>query len=362
MAGLSAIVLAAGEGTRMRSQRPKPLHHLCGRPMVLHVIDAVSQLDVDRVVVVVGHEAEWVIKSLTDRSPEGLRIEFVEQPEQLGTGDAVSVGLAAFDAADEDDDDDVLIVPGDAPLLRSEILDSIVRAHTGGGNALTVLTTALADPTGYGRVIHGRDGAVARIVEELDASAEERAETEVNTSIFMVKRTLLGPALRRLDRSNSQSEYYLTDVVSVLYNAGHVTRSVMTEDAAAVAGVNDRVQLSAAEAELRRRINERWMQRGVTMWDPASTYVDADVELAEDVSLLPGTIVKGSCRIDAGAQIGPNALLIDVIVGARAQLGTVHASGARVGADAEIGSFSILGPGSDVPSGARISPHSTLGL
>ena len=172
-------------------------------------------------------------------------------------------------------------------------------------------------------MIHGRDGAVARIVEELDASDEERAETEVNTSIFMVKRGLLGPALRRLDRTNSQSEYYLTDVVAVLYNAGHVTRSVLTEDHAAVAGVNDRVQLSSAEAELRRRINERWMQRGVTMWDPASTYVDADVELAEDVSLLPGTIVKGSCRIAAGAQIGPNALLVDVIVGARTQLGTV---------------------------------------
>ena len=155
----------------------------------------------------------------------------------------MSVGLAAFDAADEEDDD-VLIVPGDAPLLRTEILASIVRAHVGGGHALTVLTTALADPTGYGRVIHGRDGAVARIVEELDASDEERAETEVNTSIFMVKRALLGPALRRLDRTNSQSEYYLTDVVSVLYNAGHVTRSVLTEDHAAVAGVNDRVQLS----------------------------------------------------------------------------------------------------------------------
>jgi bifunctional UDP-N-acetylglucosamine pyrophosphorylase/glucosamine-1-phosphate N-acetyltransferase len=361
MAGLSAIVLAAGEGTRMRSQRPKPLHHLCGRPMVLHVIDAVSQLDVDRVVVVVGHEAEWVVKSLTDRSPEGLPIEFVEQAEQLGTGHAVSVALAAFDGADGEDDD-VLIVPGDAPLLPSEILETLVHAHVGGDHALTVLTTTLADPTGYGRVIHGRDGAVARIVEELDASAEERLVTEVNTSIFLVKRALLGPALRRLDRTNSQSEYYLTDVVGVLYNAGHVTRSVLTEDHAAVAGVNDRVQLSDAEAELRRRINDRWMQRGVTMWDPASTYVDADVVLAEDVSLLPGTIVKGQCRIDAGAQIGPNALLVDVVVGARAQLGTVHATSARIGEDAEVGSFSVLGPGTDVPSGARVGPHSTLGL
>ena len=361
MAALSAIVLAAGEGTRMRAQRPKPLDHLCGRPMVLHVIDAVSQLDVDRVVVVVGHEAEWVIKSLTDRSPEGLEIEFVEQHEQQGTGHAVSVALANFDVPDNDENN-VLIVPGDAPLIRSELLASLVAAHTEGGNALTVLTTVMEDPTGYGRVVHGRDGAISRIVEELDASDEELSVTEVNTSIFAVKMALLGPALRRVDRTNSQSEYYLTDVVSVLYNAGHVARSVVTEDRTAVAGVNDRVQLAAAEAELRRRINERWMRRGVTMWDPASTYVDADVELAEDVSLLPGTIVKGACRIGAGAQVGPNALLVDVIVGARAQLGTVHASGARIGDDAEVGSFSVLGPGTDVPSGARVGPHSTLGL
>jgi bifunctional UDP-N-acetylglucosamine pyrophosphorylase/glucosamine-1-phosphate N-acetyltransferase len=361
MAGLSAIVLAAGEGTRMRSQRPKPLHHLCGRPMVLHVIDAVSQLDVRRVVVVVGHEAEWVVKSLTEHSPAGLAIEFVEQPEQLGTGDAVSVALASIDLAD-DEDDDVLIVPGDAPLLRAEILEALRAAHGEQDNALTVLTTTLEDPTGYGRVIHGRDGAIARIVEELDATDEERAVTEVNTSIFLVKRALLGPALRRLDRTNSQSEYYLTDVVGVLYNAGHRAGSVRTDDHAAVAGVNDRVQLSLAEAELRRRINERWMQRGVTMWDPASTYVDADVELEEDVSLLPGTVVKGACRIGAGAQIGPNALLVDVVVGRHAQLGTVQATGARIGEDAEVGSFSVLGPGTDVPSGARVGPHSTLGL
>ncbi len=361
MAGLRAIVLAAGEGTKMRSQRPKPLHQLCGRPMVLHVIDSVGQLDVARVVVVVGHEAEWVIKSLTDRSPEGLPIEFVEQPEQLGTGDAVSVALSSISVQDEEDDD-VLIVPGDAPLLRVETLQALVGEHVARGNALTVLTTTLEDPTGYGRVIHGRDGAIARIVEEPDATDEERAITEVNTSIYLVKRALLGPALRRLDRTNSQSEYYLTDVVGVLYNAGHVTGSVPTDDHVGVAGVNDRVQLSLAEAELRRRINERWMQRGVTMWDPASTYVDADVELAEDVSLLPGTIVKGACRIGAGAQIGPNALLIDVVVGRRAQLGTVHATHARIGEDAEVGSFSVLGPGTDVPIGARIGPHSTLGL
>jgi bifunctional UDP-N-acetylglucosamine pyrophosphorylase / glucosamine-1-phosphate N-acetyltransferase len=361
MAGLNAIVLAAGEGTRMRSQRPKPLHHLCGRPMVLHVIDAVSQLNVERVVVVVGHEAEWVVKSLTERSPEGLQIEFVEQHEQLGTGHAVSVALANFDVPD-DDEDDVLILPGDAPLLRAEVLADLVTAHAAEGNALTVLSTRLANPTGYGRVVHGRDGAIARIVEELDATDEEREIDEVNTSIFAVKMALLGPALRRVDRTNSQAEYYLTDVASVLYNTGHVGRSHVTADSADVAGVNDRVQLSAAEAELRRRINERWMRRGVTMWDPASTYVDADVELAEDVSLLPGTIVKGACRVGAGAQIGPNALLVDVVVGARAQLGTVHATRAVVGEDAEVGSFTVLGAGTKVPAFARVEPHSTLSM
>lgn len=357
---LNAIVLAAGEGSRMRSQRPKPLHHLCGRPMVLHVIDALSPLEVDRVVVVVGHEAEWVIKSLTDRSPAGLAIEFVEQPEPLGTGDAVRVALETIDAVDEDDD--VLIVPGDAPLLRTEVLQSLLSAHEAAGFALSVLTTVLEDPTGYGRVIHGRDGAIARIVEEGDATDEERLVSEVNTSIYLVKSVLLGPALRRLDRSNAQGEYYLTDVVDVLYNAGHLSQSVRTTDTRAVAGVNDRVQLAEAETELRRRINERWMQRGVTMWDPGSTYVDAEVELAEDVSLLPGTIVKGACRIEAGAQIGPNALLIDVVVGARAQLGAVHATSVRIGDDAGIGSFSVLGPGTVVPAGARIPPHATLGL
>lgn len=357
---LSAIVLAAGEGNRMRSQRPKPLHHLCGRPMVLHVIDAISPLEVDRVVVVVGHEAEWVVKSLTDRSPEGLAIEFVEQPEPLGTGDAVRVALESIDVVDEDDD--VLIVPGDAPLLRTELLASLLGVHAASGFALSVLTTTLEDPTGYGRVIHGRDGAIARIVEEADATAEELAVTEVNTSIYLVKAAMLGPALRRLDRSNAQGEYYLTDVVDVLYKAGHLSQSVSTTEARAVAGVNDRVQLAEAEAELRRRINERWMQRGVTMWDPVSTYVDAEVELAEDVSLLPGTIIKGNCRIEAGAQIGPNALLIDVVVGARAQLGAVQATNVRVGDDAEVGSFSVLGPGTVVPEGARIPPHATLGL
>lgn len=360
MARLSSIVLAAGDGTSMRSQRPKPLHHLCGRPMVLHVLDAVSQLEVGRVVVVVGHEAEWVMKSLTERAPAGLPIEFVEQPEPLGTGDAVLVALGALDVAD--DDDDVLVVPGDAPLLRAEVLEGLLGAHRAANAALSVLTTTLDDPTGYGRIVHGRDGAVARIVEEDDATDEERAIAEVNTSIYLVKTALLGPALRRLDRSNAKGEYYLTDVAEVLYDAGHRSQAVHTDGAADVAGVNDRVQLAAAEAEMRRRINERWMRRGVTMWDPASTYVDAEVELGEDVSLLPGTVVKGACRIEAGAQVGPNAMLVDVVVGARAQVGTVEATSARIGEDAEVGSFSVLGPGSVVAAGEQVAPHSTLGL
>jgi bifunctional UDP-N-acetylglucosamine pyrophosphorylase/glucosamine-1-phosphate N-acetyltransferase len=329
--------------------------------MVLHVIDAVSGLKIDRVVVVVGHEAAWVVKSLTERSPAGLSIDFVEQPVQLGTGHAVSVALGSFEVPD-DDEDDVLILPGDAPLLRADTLAALVDAHIEGGNALTVLTARADDPTGYGRIVHGRDGAVARIVEERDATDEERLIDEINTSIYVVKMALLGPALRRVDRTNSQSEYYLTDIARVLYDTGHVTRSFLTDDQASAVGVNDRVQLADAEAELRRRINAQWMRRGVTMWDPASTYVDADVELAEDVSLLPGTIIKGACRIDAGVQVGPNALLVDVTVGARSQLGTVHATRSVIGDDVTIGSFSVLGPGTEVTSGTTVPPHSTLGL
>ena len=346
----------------MRSARPKPLHHLCGRPMVQHVLDAAARDEVKATVVVVGHGATWVEKSLLGRADDSHRLTFVEQSEQLGTGHAVSVAVPCLEEAIGSSDGDVLILPGDTPLLRSSTVAVLLDHHRESNAAMTILTAVLPDPTGYGRVIYGKDAKVARIVEERDATEEEREIHEVNTSIMVVRQSLLGPALRLVGRQNAQNEYYLTDLVSVLYDAGHVTGTYRLTDATEASGVNDREQLAAAERELRRRINQTWMRRGVTMWDPESTYVDSDVVLQRDVSLLPGTVLKGHCVIGEGSQIGPHAFLTDVTVGSNVLIGTVEAVNVRVGDDARVGSYCVLEPGTFVAAGESVPPyqHRTL--
>lgn len=350
------VVLAAGEGTRMRSSRPKPLHHLCGRPMVLYVLDAAVQEGVRATVVVVGHAATWVEKSLTERARADVHLTFVEQSEQLGTGHAVSVAMPTVDDELAHSDGDVVILPGDAPLLRPGTVARLLQAHRESAAALTVLTAIVENPSGYGRIVRSKDGAVARIVEERDASAEERALNEINTSIMVVRASLLGPALRRVGRQNSQHEYYLTDLISVLHEAGHATQPLVLEDSREAAGVNDLLQLARAEEIMRGRINEKWMHRGVTLWSPDNTYIDADVELAPEVSLLPGTVLKGRCVIERGARIGPNAMLTDVFVGENAQVATVEATSARIGAEARVASFVVLAPGAEIASGEVVTP------
>ncbi|MDA8294939.1 MAG: NTP transferase domain-containing protein [Actinomycetota bacterium] len=353
---LWAVVLAAGEGTRMRSERPKPLHRLCGRPMVLHVLDALAGINVDRVVVVVGHRAEWVTKTLVEHTPPGMAIEFVEQARQQGTGDAMAVALTGLPTEMDDDDGDVVVLPGDTPLLRPATLASLVHHHRRTEAAATLLTAVLPDPTGYGRVVRGRDDAIARIVEHGDATAEEREVDEVNTSIYCFRRSVLAPALRRLSPANAQGEYYLTDVVEVLYEAGHRVEAVAVEDTMEVAGVNDRAQLAVAEAELRDRINERWMRRGVTMWDPEHTYIDAETVLGTDVVLLPGVILQGACRIDDHAEIGPNTHLVDTEVGEGAVVTSSVCRRCAIGTDARVGPFAVLDEGSKVPPGGTVPP------
>lgn len=340
----------------MRSSRPKPLHQLCGRAMVLYVLDAATQENVRATVVVVGHNATWVEKELSERARRDFPVSFVEQNEQLGTGHAVTTALSTIDDAIGATDGDVLILPGDAPLLRRSTVAQLLAVHRETNAALTVLSARMDDPTGYGRLIHAKDGTLERIVEERDANVEERAIRDVNTSIMVVRQSLLGPALRRVGRQNVQHEYYLTDLVSVLHEMGHVTASLMLEDPSEASGVNDRLQLARAEVALRRRINDQWLARGVTMWNPAETYVDADVELAAEVSLLPGTILKGHCVIARGAQIGPNAVLSDVEVGESAYVGTVEATRVRIGSDARVASFVVLSPGADVASGEIVTP------
>jgi bifunctional UDP-N-acetylglucosamine pyrophosphorylase/glucosamine-1-phosphate N-acetyltransferase len=354
---LAAVVLAAGEGTRMKSSRPKPLHLLCGRPMVVHVLDALAELSVERVVVVVGHAAERVSKQIQSHAPQGLPLEFVEQRVQRGTGDAVSVSLTGFGPDDDGDDEDLVVLPGDTPLLRPPTLAALVRLHRQTDAAASVLTAVIDDPTGYGRVVRGKDDRVLRIVEHADADAEEREINEVNTSIYCFRRSVLAPALRRLSPENAQGEYYLSDVVEVLADAGYRVVSQVAPDALETAGVNDRAQLAVAEAELRDRTNERWMRRGVTMVDPEHTYIDSGVELSTDVTLFPGTILRGRTQIGAGAEIGPESHLIDTEVGEGAVVEYTVARQAVIGRDARVGPFASLQPGSTVPDGTVTGPH-----
>jgi bifunctional UDP-N-acetylglucosamine pyrophosphorylase/glucosamine-1-phosphate N-acetyltransferase len=324
--------------------------------MVLHVLDALAELSVARVVVVVGHRAEWVTKTLIEHAPPGMIIEFVEQVEQRGTGDAMSVALTGLPEEVGGEEGDVLVLPGDTPLLRPATVARLVRVHRESDAAATLLTAELDDPTGYGRVVRGRDDAVARVVEHGDATADEREVREVNTSMYVFKRSVLAPSLRRVSPANAQGEYYLTDVIGVLYEAGHRVGSMVIDDTMEAAGVNDRAQLAVAEAELRDRINERWMRRGVTMWDPQTTYIDVDVDLAADVVLLPGVILQGACTIGEHAEIGPDVHLVDTAVGEGARITSSVGKRAVIGANAQVGPFVALAEGTEVPPGVVAAP------
>ena len=352
---LSAVVLAAGEGTRMRSGTPKVLHPLCGRPMVLHVVDALAELPLERIVVVVGHAAERVTKTLQDQLVTEVPVEFVEQRVQRGTGDAVSVALTLFD--DLDAEDDILVLPGDAPLVRAETIARLATEHRLQDAAAAVLTAVVPEPFGLGRILRNKDGRVERIVEETDATDEEREIDEICTSIYCFRRGLLAPTLRRLSPENAQGEYYLTDAIGVLRDAGHKIIAMQADDAGEAIMVNDRAQLSDAEAELRTRINRIWMLAGVTMVDPARTYIDASVELEPDVRVLPGTILEGRTVIGTGSVIGPDARLTDVVVGEGTKISNTTAKECEIGNDCEVGPFAYLRPGTRLADGVKVGTY-----
>jgi bifunctional UDP-N-acetylglucosamine pyrophosphorylase/glucosamine-1-phosphate N-acetyltransferase len=358
---LSAVVLAAGAGTRMKSARPKPLHLLCGRPMVVHVLEALQDLDVDWAVMVVGHGAERVVKTLNDGAPASLPLHYVEQTVQRGTGDAVQIALSALPAnvSDDVEDADMLVLPGDTPLLESSTVAALLQKHRDSGAAATILTVEPPDPTGYGRVVRDKHGRVRSIVEQRDATEAEAAINEVNTSVYCFRTSLLGVALRRITDSNDQGELYLTDVIQILAEAGHLIETMVAPDVAWAVGVNDRSQLATAEAELRRRINEKWMMAGVTMIDPLQTYIDVNVKLAPDVTLAPGVRLQGATSIGTGSEIGPGTHLVDCFVGERVVISGTQGRDASVGDDARVGPYVVLRPGAEVVSGETVAPFTT---
>jgi bifunctional UDP-N-acetylglucosamine pyrophosphorylase/glucosamine-1-phosphate N-acetyltransferase len=318
--------------------------------MLLHVIDTLVALPLDRVVVVVGHGADAVTKALQDVHTD-VPIEFVEQRVQRGTGDATSVALTSF--SDAFDDDDVIVCSADVPLLRPETLAALATEHRLADAAATLLT-AVSDPTGYGRIVRDARGNVERIVEQTDATPDELAITEWNPSIYCFRRAYLAPSLRRISPENAQGEYYLTDVIQVLRSAGHPVLATPVGDPNEVLGVNDRAQLADAEAILRRRINTAWMRAGVTMVDPARTYIDTTVELAADVHLLPGTILEGRTTVASGAVIGPDARLIDTVVGEGAAIEASVLRDAEIGPDVHVGPYAHLRPGTRLARDAKV--------
>ncbi|CAN5646416.1 hypothetical protein BH24ACT5_BH24ACT5_20960 [soil metagenome] len=336
----------------MRSDRPKPLHVICGRAMVLHVIESLVALRPETTAIVVGHGAARVAAAVTDRAPSWAATKFVEQPAQRGTGDAAAIGMTALPGDDLDDESTVVVLPGDTPLLRPETLDELVASHVANENAATMLTSVLDDPTGYGRVIRGSDDRVQRIVEQRDGTPDELDVREVCTSIYAFRRDLLGPALRSLSPDNAQGEYYLTDVIGTLAGMGHRVGCV-TAPASETQGINDRWQLAMAERELRARTNRKWLLNGVTMLDPRQTFIDVTVELGRDVTVYPGTMLQGATQVGDGCELGPNVRLQDCTIAEGAVVQHTVATSATIGAGAVVGPFAHLPEGSKVADGNR---------
>ncbi|SEI71546.1 bifunctional UDP-N-acetylglucosamine pyrophosphorylase / Glucosamine-1-phosphate N-acetyltransferase [Arthrobacter sp. yr096] len=337
----AVIVLAAGAGTRMKSRTPKILHEIGGRSMVGHALLAARSITPLKLALVVRHERDRVAEHVSAADPEAL---IVDQDDVPGTGRAVEVALKALDAGAELTGT-VVVTYGDVPLLTGELLGELVATHEAEGNAVTVLTAVLDDATGYGRILRAEDGTVTGIREHKDASEAERSIREVNSGIYAFDAAVLRTALSKVTTDNAQGEMYLTDVLGLARDAGGRVAAVVTEDRWQVEGANDRIQLSALGAEHNRRIIESWMRAGVTVVDPATTWIDSTVTLDEDVRLLPNTQLHGATTVARDAVVGPDTTLTDVTVGEGAKVIRTHGSGSTIGAKASVGPFTYLRPG-----------------
>jgi bifunctional UDP-N-acetylglucosamine pyrophosphorylase/glucosamine-1-phosphate N-acetyltransferase len=342
----AVVVLAAGEGTRMKSAIPKVLHAVGGRTLVHHAVAAASELDPEHLVVVVGHGRDEVTSHLAEVAPKAAT---AVQDQQRGTGHAVGCALQDLPPLTGT----VVVTYGDVPLLTGETLRRLVDAHADQGDAVTVLTAHLDDPTGYGRVLHGPDGQVTGIVEQKDATDEQQQVREINSGIYAFDAATLTDALTRLDTHNAQGELYLTDVVGIASADGKRVGALPLDDTWQTEGVNDRVQLAALHRELNRRTVERWMRAGVTVRDPQTTWVDVAVSLGRDVTLEPNILLRGTTTVAEGALIGPNAQLVDTEVGARAEISNTTSYGAIIGPEATVGPYTYLRPGTRLGARAK---------
>ena len=339
-----ALILAAGEGTRMKSDTPKVAHEVLGKPMISWVVDAAREAGCERIIVVTGHGAEAVEPLL------GEGAAAVRQAEQLGTGHAVMCArerVAGFEGS-------IVVLSGDTPLITAETISGLIAMRESNGAALSLLTTHFADPTGYGRIVRDmRDGSVERIVEEKDCSPEQRRINEINTGTYCFDSGVLFAHLDRLTTANSQAEYYLTDMIAIFNAEGLTVGAVSTDDPLETLGVNSRIQLADATKVMQRRINRRHMLAGVTMTDPDLVWIGPDVELGRDVELLPMTFLFGTTRVGDRAVIGPNSRLTDTVVAAGATVDSSIAVSAVVGLSAKVGPVAYLRKGAILKANAK---------
>ena len=345
---LAVVVLAAGEGTRMRSTTPKVMHELAGLPLLGHVLATATSLGAAHVIPVIRHQKEALTNYTNAFYPT---VEIAHQDEVAGTGRAVECGLEALPA---DFTGAVIVTSGDVPLLDVPTLESLLEAHLEGDFAASVLTAIVDDPTGYGRVIRSNDGKFLQIIEQSDADSEQLEISEVNAGIYVFDAQYLRAALANVGSHNAQGEKYLTDVAAELLNQGKKVQALAVSDNWLVAGINDRVQLSEVAAELNFRICEAWQRAGVTILDPATTWIDITVQIGEDATILPGTFLKGMTSIGSGSTIGPEVVMTDTLVEADATVIKSHVSASRIGEGATVGPFAYLRPGTDLGAKGKI--------
>ena len=349
---VAVIVLAAGAGTRMRSDIPKVLHPLAGRSMLSHVLHAVANVSPKHLAVVVSKDRNQLARAIAELVDQiGQPVDIAVQEEQLGTGHAVGCGLSVLPS---DFDGTIVVTAGDVPMLDADTLAELVSQHAAALAAATVLTTRVPDPTGYGRVLRTQDGGVIGIVEQADATPEQLAIREVNAGVYAFDADALRAALRRLRSDNAQAELYLTDAIEILRRDDMRVRAQHVDDSALVAGVNDRVQLAELAAELNRRIVATHQRGGVTVIDPATTWIDVDVTIGRDTVVQPGTQLLGTTRIGVNCQIGPDTTLTDVSVGDGASVIRTHGNDSTIGDGADVGPFAYLRPGTRLGSDGKL--------
>lgn len=342
----AAVILAAGGGTRMKSARPKVLHEICGKAMISHAVSAAAALDPQHLVVVVGHEREQVTDHLS-KLPNALTTAV--QAEQKGTGHAVACGLEELGELTGE----VVVTYGDVPMLTGNTLRQLVATHRAHRHSVTVLTAHVDDATGYGRIVRAGDRVVG-IVEDKDCSPEQREIDEINSGIYVFSAETLREGLASLTTDNAQGEQYLTDVLAFAHERGESCGAFVTDDVWQTEGVNDRIQLARMTQEMNRRLLDEWMRQGVTIIDPRSTWIDVDVDLARDVVLMPGTILQGATTIKEGAVVGPDSTLMNVEVGAGAEVVRTHGSFAIIAEGAQVGPFTYLRPGTELGRNGKI--------